>query len=122
MGIVEAQRQAPFEIRQVLFQFDLPKDSVRGGHAHLELEELIVCLSGRVKVRTESNVGSRAILLKTPTRAVYVPPLTWVTVHVLERGTRCLVLRSKHYDERDYVRDRTAFRQLIRRGMRSASA
>jgi hypothetical protein len=39
--------------------------------------------------------------------------MTWLTIRALTSGAVCLVLSSDHYDEADYIRDRTEFDRLI---------
>ncbi|HET7508967.1 MAG TPA: WxcM-like domain-containing protein, partial [Solirubrobacterales bacterium] len=42
LTFIEAERHVPFRIARVYYLYDVPEGAVRGGHAHRELEQLIL--------------------------------------------------------------------------------
>ena len=46
LTVIEAERQIPFKIERIYYIYDVPKDQGRGGHAHKNLEQLIIPING----------------------------------------------------------------------------
>ncbi|MBM3505474.1 MAG: hypothetical protein FJX65_16590 [Alphaproteobacteria bacterium] len=115
LGIVESGRDVPFEIRQVLYQYAMPANARRGGHARYTAEELIICIQGQLHVALESASGLREHTLTSADRGIYVPPLTWVRLTTQSSDVVTVLLLSRPYDEADYIRDYATFRATIER-------
>ncbi len=103
----------PFQIRKVLYITDLQPGHVRGGHAHLGTEEVLVCLRGACTVELDNGRGQTAVVrLDRRDRGLYLPPRVWRVVHDFEPATDLLALASMEYDESDYIRSREAFETM----------
>ncbi len=50
LTFIEGGRHVPFEIKRVYYLYDVPGGAERGGHAHRELEQLIIAMSGSFDV------------------------------------------------------------------------
>ncbi|MGB7766451.1 MAG: WxcM-like domain-containing protein, partial [Candidatus Acidiferrales bacterium] len=50
LTFIECARHVPFEIKRVYYLYDVPGGAERGGHAHQELQEFIVAMSGSFDV------------------------------------------------------------------------
>lgn len=111
---IEGCRQIPFGIERVYYLYDTRDGIARGGHAHKELEQLLVAVSGRLDVVLDDGIARQRYSLCTPTRGLYVPPMTWRELECFAPGTVCLVLASRYYDESDYIRDYDAFLETTR--------
>ncbi|MEM1110318.1 MAG: FdtA/QdtA family cupin domain-containing protein [Pseudomonadota bacterium] len=115
LGALDLERDTPFPVRRAFFIQDMPRESVRGGHAHHQTQELIIALSGSIVARLVSSEGEHTFEMSASKlgQALYVPALTWVTVTAREDNTTCLVLASTPFDESDYIHDKQAFDSLI---------
>ena len=109
LSVIEAGRDIPFDIRRVYYLYDVPGGSKRGGHAHKQLQQLLVAMSGSFDV--EVTDGSRVIRfhLNRSYFGVYIPPMHWRVLDNFSSGAVCLVLASAPYDEADYYRDFAQF-------------
>ena len=103
----------PFDIKRVYYLFDVPFGSERGGHAHKNLLELVVPLSGSFELVLKDETEEKSILLNNPTKGVLIPTMTWRELQNFSAGAVCLVLASEEYDENDYIRDWTSFTQIV---------
>jgi len=50
LTVVENFETVPFDIRRVYYLYDVPGGESRGGHAHIQLQQLIVAASGSFDV------------------------------------------------------------------------
>ncbi|MFT5255399.1 MAG: hypothetical protein ACI9RL_000741 [Candidatus Paceibacteria bacterium] len=50
LSVIEKQ-VVPFDIKRVYYLYDVPSDSTRGGHAHKELRQFLIALSGSFDAR-----------------------------------------------------------------------
>jgi dTDP-4-dehydrorhamnose 3,5-epimerase-like enzyme len=109
---VEADRTIPFAIARVYYVYDVVGGSERGGHAHLELDQLIVSVMGAFTVVVDDGRDRREIELNRAYVGLHVPPMIWRELVNFSSGAVSLVLASLPYSEADYVRDRDAFVEL----------
>jgi len=109
LTFVEAGRQAPFDIRRVYYLYDVPGGSERGGHAHLQLHQLMIAMSGSFDIVLDDGFDRKRVHLNRSYNALYIPPMTWRELDNFSSGSVCMVLASEHFDEADYLRDYSAF-------------
>jgi hypothetical protein len=106
---VEAGTVIPFEIQRVYFIYDVTAGASRGGHAHRELEQLIVATMGEFSVRIDDGRTERTVKLNRAHHGLYVPRLIWRELIDFSSGGVCVVLASLYYHEADYIRDYDEF-------------
>jgi dTDP-4-dehydrorhamnose 3,5-epimerase-like enzyme len=95
----------PFPIKRVFWSYYTPHHITRGRHAHRKLEQVLVAVSGIIKVKTESRSGDKQeFILDSPSKGLYLPPPFW---HVMEFSHNAVLmcLASTPYDESDYIRE-----------------
>jgi len=106
---IESDRHIPFTIRRVYYLYDVPAASERGGHAHKELEQLIIPLSGSFDVVIDDGRSKKRFTLNRPYQGLYLCPLIWRELDNFSSGAVCLVLASDFYKESDYYRSYKEF-------------
>lgn len=99
---IEGGATIPFEIRRVYFMQHLSVE--RGGHAHRETEQLLVCLTGACEVRLSDGWQERVYECRDPGRGLYILPMLFIRVLRFAPGTVILVLASTHYDRSRSIR------------------
>lgn len=105
----------PFKIKRVYYLYDVPSDAFRGGHAHKELYQLIIPLSGSFDVHLKDGKDQKVITLNKPNKGLMIVPGIWREIENFSSGSVCLVLASEEFNENDYIRDFSDF-QLFKRG------
>lgn len=108
------QEHALFPIQRVYWIYDVPGGQRRGGHGYRELEEVIVALSGSFDVVIDDGQATARWTLNRAYIGLYVPNMLWRTLESFSTNGVALVLASRPYDERDYIRDYDEFRALSR--------
>lgn len=110
ISVVENNHQIPFEVKRIYYLYDIPSGAERGGHAHKNLYQLVVAVSGSFDVVVNDGDSERIINLNRPSRALYFPPGLWRELKNFSSGAICLVLASEKYSEKDYIRDFNEFK------------
>ena len=98
-----------FDVRRVYYLYDIPGGESRGGHAHRELQQLIVAASGSFDVTLDDGTVRRTFTLNRPYQGLLVVPGLWRELNNFSSGSVCLVLASHEYDETDYIRQYDEF-------------
>ncbi len=109
---VEGASDIPFDIARVYYLYDVPGGQSRGGHAHFDLEQIIVAAMGSFDVVLDDGFERRTVRLNRAYSGLYLPRLIWRELHDFSSGGICLVLASRLYDEADYILDLERFRSL----------
>jgi dTDP-4-dehydrorhamnose 3,5-epimerase-like enzyme len=102
--VIENQIQAPFEVKRVYYLYDVPGGSERGGHAHKDLKQFIIAVSGAFDVLLDDGTNKKNVHLDRPYNALYIVPGIWRELLNFSSGAICLVLASEVYYENDYLR------------------
>ena len=103
----------PFEVKRVCYIFDTTPGTVRGNHAHKDLRQLLVCVSGACTIACEMPDGTKSEhRLDWPDRGLLIEGLVWRQMKEFSKDAVLLVLASEHYDEADYIRDYQVFKQI----------
>jgi hypothetical protein len=116
LTFVEGGTQVPFDIRRVYYLYDVPGGSERGGHAHKDLHQLIIAMSGSFDVVLDDGNNKKRVHLCRSYYGLYVCPMIWRELDNFSSGAVCMVLASNKYDEADYYRDYTEFMGARRQG------
>ncbi|MDO5980112.1 sugar 3,4-ketoisomerase [Flavivirga spongiicola] len=95
----------PFKIKRVYYLFDIPSGSYRGGHAHKELSQFVIALSGSFEVVLKDREKTKRVILNSPTKGLLITPGIWRELENFSSGAVCLVVASDIYKEEDYIRD-----------------
>jgi dTDP-4-dehydrorhamnose 3,5-epimerase-like enzyme len=111
LTFVESNEQIPFDIQRVYYLYDVPGGSERGGHAHKELHQLIIAMSGSFDVVLDDGTHKKRVHLNRSYNGLYVCPMIWRELDNFSSGAVCMVLASNKYSESDYYRDYPQFMQ-----------
>lgn len=99
----------PFEIKRVYYLFDVPSSAYRGGHAHLEQQELLIAVSGSFDVVLDDGIEKIKITLNKPDKGLLIPRMIWRELENFSSGSVCLVIASGVFKEKDYIRNYNDF-------------
>ncbi len=103
----------PFDIRRVYYIFDTTPGTVRGHHAHRELKQLLISISGSCVVVCDDGKERKEYTLDWPDKGLYIEGMIWREMKNFSKGAALMVLASEEYNESDYIRSYEEFlRQL----------
>lgn len=112
ISVVENENTIPFGVRRAYYLYDVPGGESRGGHAHRELQQLIIAASGSFNVTLDDGAVKRTFTLNRPYQGLLIVPGIWRELEDFSSGSVCLVLASHGYDETDYIRDYQTYKEL----------
>ena len=105
--------QVPFEVKRVYYIFDTTPGTVRGNHAHKNLKQVLICVSGACTIVCELPDGLKTeFRLDWPNRGLLIEGLVWRSMKEFSKDAVLIVLASEHYDEGDYIRDYVKYREF----------
>ena len=109
LTFIEGGRHVPFEIKRVYYLYDVPGGAERGGHAHKELHQFIIAMSGSFDIVLDDGRAKKRFHLNRSYYGLYVCPMIWRELDNFSSGSVCMVLASNLYGESDYFRNYNAF-------------
>ena len=80
LSFVESGENIPFEIKRVYYLYDVPAGSERGGHAHLQLQQLLIAVSGSFDVILNDGTNERCFHLNRPHIGLYISSMIWRSI------------------------------------------
>ena len=116
LSFIEENTHVPFLIKRVYFLYDVPSGATRGGHAHKELSELLIAISGSFDVVIDDGKEKKTFFLNRPHYGLFIPSGLWRELENFSSNSVALALASDHYIEDDYVRDYEFFKKMVANG------
>ena len=112
LTFVEQGKHVPFDISRVYYLYDVPGGSERGGHAHKDLSQLIIAMSGSFDVVLSDGINEEKFSLNRSYYGLYVPNLLWRRIENFSTNSLALIVSNVAYNEKDYIRDFEVFKKL----------
>ena len=114
LTFIEADRHIPFDIQRVYYLYDVPGGADRGAHAHKQLQQFIVAMSGSFDVILDDGYEQKRFHLNRSYYGLYVCPMMWRYLDNFSSGAVTLVLASTPYNESDYYRNYDEFLRAVK--------
>lgn len=114
LSFIEEFKHIPFKIARTYWIYDVPGGEHRGGHAYRENEEFIVALSGSFDVVLDDGKEKKTYSLNRSYYGLYVPKGIWREMNNFSTNSLAVILASTPFNQEDYIRDYTEFKQLKR--------
>ena len=112
---LEKSNCIPFDIKRVYYIYDTKRGVPRGFHAHRDLEQILICVSGSCKIKIDDGKGGIEYFeLNTPETALYIGKMIWREMYDFSQGCVLLVIASQKYDPNEYIRDYNSFLELVK--------
>jgi dTDP-4-dehydrorhamnose 3,5-epimerase-like enzyme len=102
----------PFDIKRFYYLYDVPSDAYRGGHAHKNLTQFMIPLTGSFEVLVDDGNMKKKIMLNKPNKGLLIPKGIWREMDNFSSGSVCAVLASDYFDEEDYFRNYDEFKKF----------
>lgn len=113
LSFIEGGRDIPFDIKRIYYLYDVPSGSERAGHAHRDLTQVFISMSGSFDLHLDDGFEQQTVHMNRSHHGFLVCSWVWRVVNNFSGNAVCLVLASEHYAESDYIRNENDFRRLI---------
>lgn len=109
---IEGNKDVPFDIKRIYYLTRVPENTIRGFHAHKKLQQVLLCLNGKVTISVATPYEKELITLDDPAKGLYIGPMIWREMYDFSPGSVLVVLASEYYNEADYIRDYRAYCEM----------
>lgn len=111
---LENDISVPFAIKRVYYLTNTLPGVPWGFHAHKELTQVALCVSGRCLMKLDDGHLQEEVWLDAPDKAIVIDKMIWHEMHDFSSDCVLVVLASDYYDEQDYIRNYEAFLELVK--------
>ena len=111
---IEGNESIPFDIERVYYIYEVNEEKRRGFHSHKDLEQVLICTHGSVKILLKTPKEEQIVTLDDPSKGLYVGIDIWREMYDFDDEAVLLVLASRHYDEKDYIREYKDFEKYYK--------
>lgn len=109
---IAEKENLPFVPKRIYWTYFTPEEVQRGAHSHYELQQILVAVAGRIIVNTELLNGEKQeFILEKPNVGLYIPKCCWRDLRYSHNAVQ-MCIASIEYDEKDYIRDYSLFKQI----------
>ncbi len=113
--VVEGGSAIPFEIKRIFYIYGSDDRVVRGKHANLRSEFVMINVSGTSRVKVDNGSQSRIIELNRPRMGLYLKSMVWKEMYDFSADSVLLVLSNEHYDPEEYIRDYEDYLNVVKK-------
>lgn len=111
---LEEMREAPFPIARVYYVYATRPGVDRGFHAHRDLQQMAVSVSGGCTMLVDDGTTRAQVRLDRPEIGLTIPPMVWHEMSDFTPDCVLMVLANAPYEEKDYIRDYQRFLSAAR--------
>ena len=76
---------------------------------------MLICVRGSCSVLADDGVNRTEVLLDSPDKGIYLPPMIWRVHYKYSADAVLLVFASHYYDAADYIRNYSEYLEEVRR-------
>jgi dTDP-4-dehydrorhamnose 3,5-epimerase-like enzyme len=114
LSVFQAGNGIPYNIKRV-FTVLANNGDIRGDHAHIGCSQILICLTGEIKLTCDDGQGNKRTFMLTPqSKGVLIPPKIWAIQEYLADQAVLMVICDQEYDPADYLRDYESFIKVIK--------
>jgi dTDP-4-dehydrorhamnose 3,5-epimerase-like enzyme len=115
LSVAELGCALPFVVRRVYWIHGTKPGVSRGFHAHKQLHQLCVCVSGSVRISLFDGRREESVVLDSSAKGLLIGPGLWREMHDFSPYCVLMVFADAEYDEADYIRERAEFIKYVAR-------
>lgn len=113
LAVLEEEKQIPFKIKRIFYEYGVEKTSLRGKHANKISRFCLVSVSGSCDVIVEDGTEKVIYKLDSPNKVLFLDKMIWKTMTNFSKNCVLLVLSDCLYDKNEYVRDYNEYLRLL---------
>jgi len=115
---VAEKKDIPFEIHRVYYLYGVPRNKVRGLHAHIREKQVVVAINGSLDVVIDDGKKRKTVKLSSPMKGLYIAPMIWREFKNFSKGVTMLTIVDDFLDEKEYIRNYDDFKRVTNKRKR----
>ena len=108
---IEQFKDVPIDVKRIFFMHHITED--RGGHAHIDTDQIIIPISGSFKLKVFDGENEDTYFLNDCTKGIFTPRLTYCDLFDFSIDGVCLVLANTSYDIKKSLRNKEEYIDFI---------
>jgi hypothetical protein len=113
INIAEFNKDFNFDVKRIYYLTGMSEETKRGEHAHLELNQFMLCLAGSFDIELDNGFKKQKIKMANDSKALIVRDLVWREMTNFTPNAVMLVLNDRVYSEDVVIRKYSVFKQLV---------
>lgn len=114
LAVIEEERQIPFKIRRIFYEYGVEGTSLRGKHANKNSRFCLIAVSGSCDVIVEDGKNETIYHLDNPKKVLFLDKMIWKTMTNFLNNCVLLVLSDCLYDKNEYIRDFEQYLHMVK--------
>lgn len=102
-----------FPVERIFTVSNVPKNQIRGNHAHHKTKQFLICIFGKIQVFLDDGNNKQKIILNKG-EGVLVDTYVWDYQKFLTGNDFLLVLCSNRYNKLDYIENKKDFYSMMK--------
>jgi len=119
--VAECGKDIPFVIKRIYYIAGANDGEARGGHAHRRTRQFLFCIQGCIEIVLDNGKNKQKVDLKAPNQGILLDKMVWHEMRNFKANTVLMVVASRRYSKRDYIRNYQEFKSLVDRDDNSRS-
>ncbi|EJF90253.1 sugar 3,4-ketoisomerase [Bartonella tamiae] len=109
---LEEMKQIPFDMKRMYYIYGIQPNITRGHHAHKNLKQVLIAISGSVDIICEYENKQETYTLSSRQQGLLIEGLVWRTMKKFSDDAVLLVIANDFYKESDYIREYDEFLKI----------
>jgi UDP-2-acetamido-3-amino-2,3-dideoxy-glucuronate N-acetyltransferase len=104
----------PFTPKRIFMVSDVPKNGVRGEHAHFSTQQILICVKGQILVGLDYGLKYEEHIIDQG-ETIFIDKLVWDFQKFLTGDDVMCVVSSTNYNISDYIFDKNEFYKIVKK-------
>lgn len=113
LSFVQNGMPIKFETKRVYWIYETQANVRRGLHAHKNLRQILVCISGSCSVLLDDGYSQQTYQLDRPDVGLLIEGLIWREMFNFSSDCVLLAMADAEYSENDYIRSYSEFSTAV---------
>lgn len=113
LSVAEFGLHFDFKVERLFYLSNIVKESQRGCHAHEELKQFIICVSGSFDIELDNGKEKSIIKLSNNGYGLFVDGLVWRTMYNFTHDAVMIVLCDRVYTDDIVIRNYDDFLKRV---------
>ena len=110
---IEQKSDIPISIKRIFYMHQITAN--RGGHAHIETNQVLIGISGKFTLDISDGKTSQTHKINNPMKGIYIPKMIYINMLDFSKDAVCLVVADTHYDMKKNIHSWEEYLEIIKK-------